>query len=48
MFYSYDHRAIMFTIVVNGIGDYDIVILPKGQKINRTLFTECVVGPFAK
>jgi hypothetical protein len=38
----------MFTIFVNGIDDDNIAIVPKGQKINSTLFTECVVGPFAE
>jgi hypothetical protein len=35
----------MFTIFLDGIKEYEIVILPEGQKMNNTHFIECVLRP---
>jgi hypothetical protein len=33
--------------LVNGIEEYKTVILPQGQRMNRTFFIECVILPLA-
>jgi hypothetical protein len=38
----------MFTIFFNGTGKCKITILPDGQKMNSTSFTECVLPPLAE
>jgi hypothetical protein len=42
---SHFHEKTMFVIFLNGIGDYKTVILPQGQRMNRTFFIEYVIRP---
>jgi hypothetical protein len=44
---SHFHKKTMFVIFFNGIGDYTSVILPQGQRMNRTFFSECVIRSLA-
>jgi hypothetical protein len=38
----------MFTILSNGTGEYTIVILPDGQKMNSTYFIGCMLCPLTE
>jgi hypothetical protein len=38
----------MFTVFFNGTGEYKIVILPDGQKVNNTCFIESVLRALAE
>jgi hypothetical protein len=45
---SHFRQKTMLTIFFNGTGEYKMAILPLGQKMNRTSFMECVIGPLTE
>jgi hypothetical protein len=45
---SHFQQKTTLTIVFNGTGEYNIALLPAGQKINNTYFTEYMRAPLTE